>query len=145
MWHVVTVVPCWTVAMLCIRSSQHHAALQGLVKRFISEKEVTSTLAMDALFCGCKAIEEASRQQGLAHKVCLTLAIVQKVPSLLSSACRQQGLATRCASHHSLWKRSKLYCSFLWTCVRHIHLGMPAHYEKPGLVAPCAPIWLVSA
>ncbi|KAK9819464.1 hypothetical protein WJX74_009144 [Apatococcus lobatus] len=40
--------------------------LKGLVKRFFSEKEVTSTLVMDALFCGCKAIEEASRQQGLA-------------------------------------------------------------------------------
>lgn len=35
---------------------------QGVVKRFFNEKEVTSTLVMDALFSGCKQLEEASRQ-----------------------------------------------------------------------------------
>lgn len=35
--------------------------LKGLVKRFFNEKEVTSTLVMDALFSGCKQVEEASR------------------------------------------------------------------------------------
>ena len=35
--------------------------LQGLVKRFFNEKEVTSTLVMDALFSGCKQLEEMSR------------------------------------------------------------------------------------
>ena len=34
---------------------------QGVVKRFFNEKEVTSTLVMDALFSGCKQLEEASR------------------------------------------------------------------------------------
>lgn len=32
-----------------------------MVKRFFNEKEVTSTLVMDALFSGCKQLEEASR------------------------------------------------------------------------------------
>lgn len=35
--------------------------VQGLVKRFFNEKEVTSTLVMDALFSGCKQVEEATR------------------------------------------------------------------------------------
>ena len=35
--------------------------MQGLVKRFFNEKEVTSTLVMDALFSGCKQLEEMSR------------------------------------------------------------------------------------
>ena len=42
---------------------------QGLVKRFFNEKEVTSTLVMDALFSGCKQVEEASRA-GIGPKVC---------------------------------------------------------------------------
>ena len=33
------------------------------MKRFFNEKEVTSTLVMDALFSGCKQLEEASRLQ----------------------------------------------------------------------------------
>ncbi|GMH40925.1 hypothetical protein BSKO_08829 [Bryopsis sp. KO-2023] len=35
--------------------------LKGVVKRFFNEKEVTSTLVMDALFCGCRQLEEQSR------------------------------------------------------------------------------------
>ena len=35
-------------------------AAQGLVKKFFSEKEVTSTLVMDALHAGCQAVEDAS-------------------------------------------------------------------------------------
>lgn len=46
-----------------------HAMMQGLVKRFFNEKEVTSTLVMDALFSGCKQVEEASRA-GIGPKVC---------------------------------------------------------------------------
>ena len=34
--------------------------LQRLVKRFFNEKEVTSTLVMDALYAGCKQLEEAT-------------------------------------------------------------------------------------
>ena len=35
--------------------------VQGVVKRFFNEKEVTSTLVMDALVSGVKQIEESSR------------------------------------------------------------------------------------
>ena len=35
--------------------------MQGVVKRFFNEKEVTSTLVMDALVSGVKQIEEYSR------------------------------------------------------------------------------------
>eukprot|EP00873_Tetraselmis_striata_P038610 jgi/Tetstr1/458874/TSEL_004382.t1 len=36
--------------------------LKGVVKRFFNEKEVTSTLVMDALYSGCRAMEEHTRQ-----------------------------------------------------------------------------------
>ncbi len=35
--------------------------MQAVVKQFFNEKEVTSTLVMDALYSGCKQIEEHSR------------------------------------------------------------------------------------
>ena len=35
---------------------------QGIVKRFFNEKEVTSTLVMDAIYSGCCAMEEQTRQ-----------------------------------------------------------------------------------
>jgi hypothetical protein len=41
--------------------------LQGVVKQFFNEKEVTSTLVMDALYCGCRQLECLSRK-----KVCVT-------------------------------------------------------------------------
>ena len=44
--------------------------MQGVVKRFFNEKEVTSTLVMDALFSGCKQLEEASRLADSSKKVC---------------------------------------------------------------------------
>eukprot|EP00878_Enallax_costatus_P025635 GHUV01027445.1.p1 GENE.GHUV01027445.1~~GHUV01027445.1.p1 ORF type:complete len:326 (+),score=70.47 GHUV01027445.1:292-1269(+) len=34
------------------------AILKGIVKQFFNEKEVTSTLVMDALFCGCRQLEK---------------------------------------------------------------------------------------
>lgn len=40
----------------------HECTMQGVVKQFFNEKEVTSTLVMDALFSGCKQIAEHSRQ-----------------------------------------------------------------------------------
>ena len=33
------------------------ALMKGVVKRFFNEKEVTSTLVMDALYCGCRALD----------------------------------------------------------------------------------------
>lgn len=59
---------------LAMQTNAEHAehaehAVQGLVKRFFNEKEVTSTLVMDALFSGCKQVEEATRASS-ASKVC---------------------------------------------------------------------------
>lgn len=49
-----TVVPALCVPVLC---------LQGVVKQFFNEKEVTSTLVMDALYCGCRQLECLSRKK----------------------------------------------------------------------------------
>jgi len=38
------------------------------VKQFFNEKEVTSTLVMDALFAGCRCIDEATRLQAEVSK-----------------------------------------------------------------------------
>jgi len=56
-------------APACLPRAPAHAArpsacrpgLQGLVKHFFNEKEVTSTLVMDALYAGCRCLEEAAR------------------------------------------------------------------------------------
>lgn len=37
--------------------------LKAVVKRFFNEKEVTSTLVMDALYSGCKALDYLSRNK----------------------------------------------------------------------------------
>jgi hypothetical protein len=37
--------------------------MQGVVKQFFNEKEVTSTLVMDALYCGCRQLECLSRKK----------------------------------------------------------------------------------
>ncbi|EIE25137.1 MATH-domain-containing protein [Coccomyxa subellipsoidea C-169] len=44
-----------------LATTSGETVLKGVVKRFFNEKEVTSTLVMDALFSGCKQLEEASR------------------------------------------------------------------------------------
>ena len=55
------------VNVYCIPFSPLHQmemsceCMQGVVKRFFNEKEVTSTLVMDALFSGCKQLEELGR------------------------------------------------------------------------------------
>lgn len=46
-------------SLVCMLSVGNCA--QGVVKRFFNEKEVTSTLVMDALVSGVKQIEECSR------------------------------------------------------------------------------------
>ena len=42
--------------------------LKGIVKRFFNEKEVTSTLVMDALYCGCRALDIGGTAIGEASK-----------------------------------------------------------------------------
>ncbi len=64
--------------------------LQGVVKRFFNEKEVTSTLVMDALFSGCKQLEEASRQLE-SKKV--------QILGLFSSIINEEQLSQRMCGH----------------------------------------------
>ena len=75
--------------------------VQGLVKRFFNEKEVTSTLVMDALFSGCKQVEEASRA-GIGPKVCCLL--------VYKSA--QHGVCT-CLKSKQCWQ---LFMPDMWWC-----------------------------
>jgi hypothetical protein len=44
-----------------LTAERGEVVLKGVVKQFFNEKEVTSTLVMDALFAGCRQLEEASR------------------------------------------------------------------------------------
>ncbi len=50
---------CWLQQL--VRLLRPESCAQGVVKRFFNEKEVTSTLVMDALVSGVKQIEECSR------------------------------------------------------------------------------------
>lgn len=45
------------------------ALLKGVVKRFFNEKEVTSTLVMDALYCGCRALDVGNMPHAEAAKL----------------------------------------------------------------------------
>jgi len=45
----------------CSLHSRNQVVLKGVVKQFFNEKEVTSTLVMDALYAGCRQLEESSR------------------------------------------------------------------------------------
>lgn len=49
-------------AQAALASEPAAGILKGIVKRFFNEKEVTSTLVMDALYCGAKALEDAGRR-----------------------------------------------------------------------------------
>lgn len=56
------------------------------MKRFFNEKEVTSTLVMDALFSGCKQVEEATRATAASKVRLLSVSPVCRVYSDLSGA-----------------------------------------------------------
>ena len=47
-------------AQALLASEKADVLLKGIVKRFFNEKEVTSTLVMDALCCGCQALDIGS-------------------------------------------------------------------------------------
>jgi hypothetical protein len=58
--------------------------LRGIVKRFFNEKEVTSTLVMDALYCGCRTLdigeeclEKAAMSSVSTSKCSVALSVVQ--------------------------------------------------------------------
>ena len=51
-----------------LASEKADVLLKGIVKRFFNEKEVTSTLVMDALCCGCQALDIGSTKAEDAFK-----------------------------------------------------------------------------
>ena len=95
------------------------ALVQGLVKRFFNEKEVTSTLVMDALFSGCKQVEEASRA-GIGPKVCFAFS---------------HHHLSKCIKHTSSDACLVLSCSYTcrWPCMHAaacvLHSQAPAAYS----------------
>ena len=94
---------------------------QGLVKRFFNEKEVTSTLVMDALFSGCKQVEEASRA-GIGPKVCCLW--------IYKSA--QHGVCRRLNSVQSL----QLFMPDMWcNCACHVASVVGTAISKAALRA----------
>ena len=55
-------------AQALLASEKADVLLKGIVKRFFNEKEVTSTLVMDALCCGCQALDIGSSSADDARK-----------------------------------------------------------------------------
>ncbi|KAJ9533700.1 hypothetical protein QJQ45_026842 [Haematococcus lacustris] len=59
--------------------------LKGVVKQFFNEKEVTSTLVMDALYSGCKQVELSSRAflAGQCRDSCGPVALIKATSHLV--------------------------------------------------------------
>ncbi|KAJ9533209.1 hypothetical protein QJQ45_018317 [Haematococcus lacustris] len=59
--------------------------LKGVVKQFFNEKEVTSTLVMDALYSGCKQVEQSSRAflAGQCRDSCGPVALIKATSHLV--------------------------------------------------------------
>jgi hypothetical protein len=66
--------------------------LQGTVRRFFHEKEVTSTLVMDALYCGAKLLEDAGRHHLAVRQAVFVHAVAPAccLPACLPAACIDQ-------------------------------------------------------
>jgi len=69
---------------------------QGVVKRFFNEKEVTSTLVMDALVSGVKQIEEISRLGESKKVTCLSTSPCLILPPDVAAPCKVYGAAVSC-------------------------------------------------
>jgi|TARA_B110000977_G_scaffold180628_1_gene240466 hypothetical protein len=57
------------VKQACEATEKADLLLKGVVKRFFNEKEVTSTLVMDALYCGCRALDVGDMKHQDASKL----------------------------------------------------------------------------
>ena len=57
------------VAQARLATERADALMKGVVKRFFNEKEVTSTLVMDALYCGCRALDVGDMPPAEAAKL----------------------------------------------------------------------------
>jgi hypothetical protein len=74
-----------------LTAERGEVVLKGVVKQFFNEKEVTSTLVMDALYAGCRQLEEASRSctavSGLGkRRTCVLDAWGDLTPSLQNAS-----------------------------------------------------------
>ncbi|CAL6375408.1 unnamed protein product [Bathycoccus prasinos] len=61
--------------------------LKGIVKRFFNEKEVTSTLVMDALYCGCRALDAGSTSVADAVKASANSSYGSAALSIATNTC----------------------------------------------------------
>ena len=67
------------------------------MKRFFNEKEVTSTLVMDALFSGCKQLEEASRLSAETKKARARLGLAVRAAAPGQRPARRRSSLASCA------------------------------------------------
>lgn len=70
-----------------LTSGKGDAILKGIVKQFFNEKEVTSTLVMDALFCGCRQLDKLGQDKVGTAVVCCGPGFVQLDGGSCSRAC----------------------------------------------------------
>jgi len=70
-----------------LASEKADVLLKGIVKRFFNEKEVTSTLVMDALYCGCRALDVGSTSIADAVKANVHLSHGSAALSIDSNTC----------------------------------------------------------
>ena len=70
-----------------LASEKADVLLKGIVKRFFNEKEVTSTLVMDALYCGCRALDVGSTSIADAVKANAHLSHGSAALSIDSNTC----------------------------------------------------------
>lgn len=70
-----------------LASEKADVLLKGIVKRFFNEKEVTSTLVMDALYCGCRALDVGSTSVADAVKASANLSHGSAALSIATNTC----------------------------------------------------------
>ena len=114
-----TSVPGLSAAHLCASRPQ------GIVKQFFNEKEVTSTLVMDALYSGCTQIDETSHAVAEVravwggghhrlHQTSCEVLSLAGVPTFISSAvkCIALGVPRPCHSRGRLcgWRGGPSLC-----------------------------------
>ena len=70
-----------------LASEKADVLLKGIVKRFFNEKEVTSTLVMDALYCGCRSLDVGSTSVTDAVKESANLSHGSAALSIATNTC----------------------------------------------------------
>jgi hypothetical protein len=73
--------------------------LKAVVKRFFNEKEVTSTLVMDALYSGCRALQTRATGGSGAHAGDVVMSVEHNEAHLAGDALRCASGAHRAQSY----------------------------------------------